>query len=437
MRTAPSPGLLRNLPPRKAPATTAALVSGLLQLLLQSPLRAQDPGFVLSKTDGGQMQGAPVRIQGQGGARKLLFKTGKVTLQVPFSKILGLRGAAPRVDDAVSVHLVGGTELKGDLVGGDPAGEDFHLRSRLLGVLRPATDRLACMIFRAQAPLLGPEAFRLGEGADYDEALFMRAGRGLDVMGGALERFHATRIEFARSGERVARSFDLQRLCGVALRGGVPAEEQGSMQLITRAGDCLRVELVGLDDKGLQLETEFGALRLPLDALAALDWVAAPRQFLSDLEPVRVVEGGSSDEPGAGVLYSWRRDRSVSGGALLRRRSPSDGFLVVGGQTFSKGLGVHAPSALTYKVPAGCKAFHALVGLDDEVAALGVRGAVEIRVRIGARTVFKKELIGGRPPVNLGRIEVEPGQLLSLEVATGKGLFLGDRVDWLQAVFLP
>jgi hypothetical protein len=122
---------------------------------------------------------------------------------------------------------------------------------------------------------------------------------------------------------------------------------------------------------------------------------------------------------------------------LIERRSLADGFLVVQGFTYGKGLGVHSKSVLTYRVPPGMSRFYARVAVDDEVKSLGVTGDADVVVRLGDQELFSaKGLRRGEAPRSLGVLRVAPGSLLTLEVDFGKGLFLGDRVDWLSAVFL-
>ena len=52
------------------------------------------------------------------------------------------------------------------------------------------------------------------------------------------------------------------------------------------------------------------------------------------------------------------------------------GPIVIGGQTFAKGLGIHANSDVAYNLAATCTSFTAKVGIDDDVATtLGVRAS--------------------------------------------------------------
>ncbi len=129
---------------------------------------------------------------------------------------------------------------------------------------------------------------------------------------------------------------------------------------------------------------------------------------------------------GAEPLYPFQRDRTVSGN-----------FLVAGGRTHGKGLGVHSRSRLSFRVPAGFSRFYCLVAVDDEVKSLALRADVDVKVLSGDRELFAFQGLGsGDAVVDIGVLEVSPGDLITLEVDYGKGMGLADRVDWLSAVFL-
>ena len=400
-------------------------------------------GFLLSRTSGSQVAGKPVALRGAGADRELVWQTAEQELQVPIASILALQGPAPEVTSPVAVYLNGGGELKGSVQTGDDVGEHFVLVSPSLGSATVPVDRLRTLVFREQAASFGYEDFAIDENEEYSEALFRRADRGFDIIGGELERFLPEGISFAPSGRRFPTVFLYDKLTGMTIRGGVESKTEGDWLLITVTGDRIRVELTDVTATAWLFACEFGAISLAPTQVSALTRIAGERRFLSDMEPVRVVETGS--ESGAGAanhevgrpLFTYRRDRTVTGGILAEERSRADGFLVVDGYTYGKGLGVHSRCFLTYRVPPGMGHFHAKVAIDDEVKSLGVRGDVDVRVRMGDEVLFeKKGLRRGQAPHTLKRLKVQAGALLTLEVDFGKGLFLGDRVDWLTAVFM-
>jgi len=383
----------------------------------------QDGSFRITRTDGSAITG---RLVGLDGDTLAVEDPDGERVQVPFDDVLALAGPPPTPAGAVRVLLVGGDELTGDLVGGDAAGETFRVRSGALGPVDVVVDRLRRIEFVARAEAAGPRSFEVPEDARADEALFRPADRAFDVLLGALWRFGAEELWFAVGDADEPRAFPYAELSAVALRGGIPAAEPPEAWLLTRTGDRVGGALETLSDREVGFRLEGGTLvGVPLSGVSALVFRRAGVRFLSDLEPEEVVERSwfaDADVP----LWRYRRDRNVVGGPL-----------VVGDRTFVKGLGVHARSVLRFRVPEDASAFHALVGIDDSVLQLGVRGIARIAVRLGDEDLVEPfEVRSGEAPTELARLPVEPGAVLTLEADFGPGLDLGDRVDWLQAAFL-
>jgi NPCBM/NEW2 domain len=406
-------------------------------LLLLWPPWAQAQGFVLSRVSGAQVAGKVVGVRGAGAARTVVLATEGVQIAIPLAELLAFHGPAPRVHAPVTAYLTGGEELKGDLSGGDDGGYHLIFKSATLGTRTIPVDRLRCLVFRKRALGSTAEAFALAPDAKFEGALFRKARRGFDVLGGELERFAAEGVHFAQDDQARPRLFRYRTLTALTIRGVAEPKDPGDWLLVTTTGDRLRVALTAVTGTHMELGTGFGPVSLAHGQIAVLTKISADHVFLSDLSPVRVAESGSEGALGAEPLYSYRRDRTASGGMIGDEASPADGFLVVSGRTYGKGLGVHSQCTLTYRVPPKMTRFHAKVAIDDEVKSLGVKGDVDVVVRIGAKVLFqKKGLRLGRGPISVGTHAVKPGALLTLEVQFGKGLFLGDRVDWLSAVFL-
>ena len=418
-----------------------ALVPPILALFHPAPVAAQQE-LLLSRTSGSQIAGQLVETRGTGDERALVFKADGEgdELVVPWNEILSLEGPAPRVTAPVAIYLVGGDEIKGEIVGGDEFGDTFLVRAPVMRLrdepIEIPVDRLRTLIYRDRAPWATPTDFAISEDSEYDEAVFVKVRRGFDVNSGQLDRFDEEGIQFVDSGRSTPRQFRTERMSGITIRGGLPPDEPGSWLLVTTHGDRLRVDVKVVTPVAIQFESEFGELLLGCERIASLTLLGSDRSFLSDMSPERVEETGNPGGDGP-TLLTFQKDRTVSGGVLNMARSPMDGYLVVDGRTYGKGLGVHSRCVLTYRVPEGMTRFHAKVGIDDEVRTLGVRGNVDIRVHSGEKDLFNREgMSRGGPAESLGVLEVEPGSLLPPEVGFGKGLFIGDRVDWLSAVFI-
>ena len=284
-------------------------------------------------------------------------------------------------------------------------------------------DRLREIVL---APGTRAEDLRVPDSADEDEAIFLPTGRGrLDTLVGALHRFTAEGVVFEESGGR-PREFAYDDLAGIALRGGLERGEPAPVQLITRTGDSVGGELLGVRQGRFQIRLEGDQLVQPRASdIAALTFRGEDRRFLSDMVPEAVEESSYFDD-GMEPLYPFQRDRTVSGN-----------FLVAGGRTHGKGLGVHSRSRLSFRVPTGFSKFYCLVAVDDEVKSLALRANVDVKVLRGDETLFVAPGLGsGDAVVEIRVPELNPGDLITLEVDYGKGLGLADRVDWLSAVFL-
>lgn len=387
------------------------------------PAAGQQVG--VTTTDGAVVVGKLTGIAGKGREANLQLVVGDQHRTVSLARVLAVHGPAPIPVGGAVVYLVGGDQLRGELRGGDTAGETFTVQSRSLGEMSVPIDRLRAVVL-PDGRGAGPGAFEIPAEVGPDEALFRRAREGYDTILGAIHRFTSRGVLFEWAEESVPDLFRYDRLAAIALRGGAVRQEPASAQLITRTGDVMSVDLLDVRDDRFVFRVE-GERELSLGVadLSALTFFGDDRRYLSDLEPEAVEERGTSFEQAA-PLYPFRRDRAASGG-----------FLVADGFTHGKGLGTHSRSVLKFRVPEGFRAFHARVGIDDGVLQTSVRGSASVSVMVGDKVVFGPEIVrGGERPRDLGSVPVDAGQLLTLQVEFGEGWFLGDRVDWLTAVLI-
>lgn len=390
-------------------------------LCFPQPSRAQRvEELTVTSLDGTQVHGALLGSTGE----ELRMQVDGRPVALRWATVLAVHGGAPRQAGAVTVRLVGGDEVCGELRAGDAAGETLVVESRSLGTVAIPVDRVRAVTLHA---LAGERLeFTDSERGDHAEVLFVPARRGFDAIAGAIHRFTAEGVLFAVSGSDTPRLFPYSRLAGLAVRDGLPAEGEADSLLVTRSGDVVSVNVSELSAKSLVVLGERGRKStLPWSEVATLLRRAPGRVFASDLEPTAVDEATFFGD--GAPLYPWRRNRSVGGG-----------FLVASGLTYARGLGVHSRASLTFTVPAGATRFLGLVAIDDEVLTLPARGVADVAVLLDGREVFAhRGLQSGGAAVNLGVIPVRPGARLTLQVTHGAGLDLGDRVDWLHAVFVP
>jgi len=134
--------------------------------------------------------------------------------------------------------------------------------------------------------------------------------------------------------------------------------------------------------------------------------------YLSEMRPLAASQGWG--ELGA--------DRSVDGNPIR-----------LGGDTYLRGLGAHAPAKLLYSVPAGAAWFEALVGIDDETDG---NGSAVAAVAVDGQTVYESpRLSGGAPPASV-RIPLQGARQIQLEARPTEDGQTFDHVSWANARFV-
>lgn len=382
---------------------------------MTSVLLAQEPAFEVLLRDGSVLPALTIETAG---ADRVKIMTALRPEERSWSQVLSIQGRSQPDPGLPSILLAGGEVLRGAIAGGDTGGDFCDVESRSLGRLRVKVDRIECVLLRDD--LASVADLRLPDGVD--EALFTKAGVGFDLQAGAIFQFGPQGVSFQPDGEEKPRWFRWSDLVGIRLRDPDQRPQPATVELVTAGGDRLGVVVSQWQRDRIECALEDGTVvRLrPGDLASALflrDVVP-----LSRLQPTAVTEAGFEGD----VLWPWTRDRAVGGG-LLR----------CGGFTHGTGIGMHSRSRLQFKVPAGVQFFMTRVGIDDAVLALPVRGDVDVQVLHNGKPVFAQvSLRSGHAPHSTGLLAVRPGDTIELFADFGKGRELGDRVDWLGALFL-
>ena len=428
----------RQVSPFVAPAVVAKLAqAGFLVASLAGYASAQEPveapapraapGWLVVRASGGPIRG---QLEGATATALSIRSATDGVVEVPFNQMLSLHGVTPgRAHEEVIASLIGKDRIHGRIQGGDANGDTLTIVSKSLGPLSIPLDVLEVLLLSPEARRAGASAFIVPESDDADEALFRTVQRGYDTMLGEIHRFSSRGLTFHALGAGGPRLFLYRKLDAISSRGAYAREDfEPDVRLLTRSGDSLRLRFVGVatEAKALRFEQAGGrALSVPYSEVCACAWIGTSRRYLSDLEPIRVVERGSAFDDGATPLYSFQRDKSVVG-------SP----LVVRGEAHAKGLGVHAACELIYRVPKDSKRLVARVGIDDTVLATSIRSSAEVSVLVNGEVVFGPVTVESGGPAESLAVPVEPGGLLTLRATFGEGRFFGDRVDWLAAAFV-
>jgi hypothetical protein len=171
---------------------------------------------------------------------------------------------------------------------------------------------------------------------------------------------------------------------------------------------------VVLTEPGFTVTTPAGVkLTLGRTMVARLDYSQGKLTYLSDLEPVKVVETSNVDR-----VDRYRRDKNLDGGPLR-----------IGKEVFAKGLALHARAELVYDLGGQYKEFKSVLGIDPQV---GGDGKVRVAIEGDGRELFAGEVQrkDERRPLDL---PVKNVKQLRILVSSADLLDLGSHVNLADA----
>lgn len=336
-----------------------------------------------------------------------------------------------------AVEFVGGDRVVGRVVGG--RGEILELELAGNVPLPVAVEDLASFAFPARVP-----TGRSLEPADSEDRLYWLRASGLDVVGGTFEEFTTTGVRFFSRELEAVEEFPWAEVAALylelfeeseAVEEPADSELPGvSLDLID--GSRLRGRLTELGPDGCLIELRGGQLvALSIDVLVEIARDDGELVYLSELRPSAASEASLFGDD-IGLRWPYRLDRSTSGAAL-----------VAGGVYYTRGIGVHAPSVLTWELDGGWRELRGSVAIDDEVLGLPGRDDASVEFRVWLDGALEA---GGQPAWSSGVLRagdaVEPlggsgfpsglsldgVRSLTLEVDMADKLFVCDRADWLR-----
>jgi hypothetical protein len=244
-----------------------------------------------------------------------------------------------------------------------------------------------------------------------DLLLIMKEGKPV-VLPGTLESIDADQWSF-RFGTRLQKSA-LNTAYAVIL-GGAPLHQANRDTFNLIDGDVLTGGVVSASGSHVEVDVgQAGRWSVPWTVVRTID-LANPRiVYLSELTPAAVESRFFLD-----AEWKPRCDRSVSGGPIR-----------IAGESYSRGLGVHATTSLRYRLEGKFERFCANAGVDDEVAR---HGSVIFRVRGDDRILVETPILKGGDKAVAISVDVSGVDTLILDADAGEDLDLSDHADWAQA----
>ena len=364
-------------------------------------------------TDGPAVSGELLAIAGEG-----------VSLSAPagapeevrfaFDSLAELRfpaaaGSAARPDAAVTLR--GGSTLPVAAV----TLEDGELAATTPGLGSFTTPGRAVRAIRFR-PLAGADLERWEElvGSNPDgDLVVVRRGERLDRLVGSVGGVGEETVTFLLNGSEIPLPRGRANFIGLIFRA-TPVDAKPRAVVKPHVGGELRAAQLSADASGALAVTliDGPTLTLPAAGVAAVDFASGSATPLSELptrEPSETTLGWADDPWPVG------RDRNLEGEPIR-----------IAGRSFERGLVLHAPAELTWKLPKGTARLRATAGIEDARRSLGV-GEVTLTISGDGRELFSGRLTHADEPVELD-VDLTGVRTLAVAVGVGDDPFAGDHL---------
>lgn len=354
---------------------------------------------------------------------------------LPLDQVKSIRFQAPAARQdrrGAKVVLTTGDVVRGQVQGGDE--ERVALASQGLGDVRIELGLIRAVIFDASPERERALEASLAEAADIDRVVLRDSGSAR----GSLVSIDGAKVVMntdVQGGSRMGTmQFDVAKVEMVAIAPleDPPARPSG-LRVVARLidGTSLTGRLIGLAGDEVELAHPLGQegeLTLGLSRMEELAVENGAFVYVSDLQPEGVVQGFPPEFAYEVDVWTWKKDRNVTGGPLR-----------LGGRVYDKGLGVHSRCVLTYRLDGAYKEFRAVIGLDDSTRYMGEPGLGAVVFRVLVDDKPAREYPNGIPqrkgqaPTEI-TVDVSNAKTLTLEADFDPtSLHILGRANWADA----
>lgn len=267
--------------------------------------------------------------------------------------------------------------------------------------------------------------FRRTDAADFDQRLARREpGRDVLLLArdgnvlavpGAVESLAADQCEF-RVGRKL-QTAPIHSLVGIVFGSQAPRHKPPARTTL-QDGDSIAGTLVAIRaDRVLVASELIGQIDLPLSIVQRIDLSSARVVSLVDLTPVTSQIRSVLD-----ATWTVGRNANLRGQPLMIR-----------GQIFPRGLGVHAYTLLAYDLSDSYERFSTTIGIDESAPE---RASVVFRIKLDGRVAYESPVLRRRDaplPVN---VRLVGARLLELECDPTDDLDFGDHAVWGEPILV-
>jgi hypothetical protein len=250
--------------------------------------------------------------------------------------------------------------------------------------------------------------------APKQDAIYVPVDGQIQVIEGAIQKLDDREVEVVWNGavRKIARA----KPYGLTLAMTKAAPDlTGLVQARLVDGSTFWGRVKSFDGSRLVLTAFERDIAIPWAAIAQLRVRSERVTFLSDLEPVEVIE-----ESIVAFAGPWRRDRSVLNNPIT-----------LGDVVYERGIGTHARSVLTFAADEQYATFSATIGIDAETKG---RGDCVFKVIADGKEIFSQRIKAQDKPAPV-RLDIAGAKRIALAVEPGEDLDLADHANWADARF--
>ncbi|MEK6643925.1 MAG: NPCBM/NEW2 domain-containing protein [Planctomycetota bacterium] len=318
--------------------------------------------------------------------------------------IQGASGKGTTPTGAWIVELHDGSAMLGELAGGDD--QHLLLRQSILGAMKISIDAIAC-VHRVDF-----SAKKIPPPGDEDVTILSSG----DAPRGGIARFGRDELVITiHSGERVMAWKGVQAV--VLARSNRQSLVAPSADVELADGSRLRAEKLNWRENRIKLSGSFGEATMRPDDVKRIELNGYRRVWLSDLAPARYECTPYLDK-------SW--PLQVNANAL-------GGPLVAQGQSYRRGIGLHAACKATWTLNGTYERFRSLVAMDDSAGELA---DADVIITLDGRKAVEHRGLAPRQTPRIVDLDVTGAKELTIEVGVGQHAHVQDRVDLLNAALM-
>ena len=227
-------------------------------------------------------------------------------------------------------------------------------------------------------------------------------------------------FEYDSGGNRRKREIDPARVQGMVFLRTLPANAAAPVCKVYDASQNVVVaSKIEVTSTGFTVTAVAGPrITFPKPAVTRLDFSNDKVVFLSDLKPAEHIE----------------KSRQGRKDTLHLDKNLENGPLKIEGQTYSKGLAIHAHSELVYNLDGKYQKFEVVIGMDDAVGNDGLPlGRPLVKIEADGRELFAQIITRKDKRRDLPPFDVKGVRQLRIVVTSTGLLDFGDHVDLANA----